>query len=215
MTIRDNIIKVLMNHPEGIDDDDLARVLNLSARQQANSRCRQLAKEGLVIRRQFQGKIHNYWAGKDIPDVKVETVESNNVDLPRNSDWFWEGNVQSVVINFLVTQGYKILSAADTATHQTGIDIKAIKDNNEFWVTVKGYPRDTQKTNPSVQASHWFKQAIFDIIEYRQIRKDVKLAAAFPDFRRYRRISEKITWFKPVANFEYIWVDERGNVSSE
>ncbi len=45
-----------MNHPEGIDDDDLARVLNLSARQQANSRCRQLAKEGLVIRRQFQGQ---------------------------------------------------------------------------------------------------------------------------------------------------------------
>ncbi len=62
------------------------QVLNLSARQQANSRCRQLAKEGFSYSSSIQGKIHNYWAGKDIPDVKVKTVESNNVDLPRNSD---------------------------------------------------------------------------------------------------------------------------------
>ena len=37
-------------------------------------------------------------------------------------DWFWEGNVQSAVIQHLVTQGYKIMSVADTASHQAGKD---------------------------------------------------------------------------------------------
>jgi len=48
MTIRNRIIDHLKNHPEGIDDDDLAFNLGLKSRQQANTRCRQLEKEGFV-----------------------------------------------------------------------------------------------------------------------------------------------------------------------
>src|SRR5215208_4498952 len=101
MTIKQNIISYLQNHPEGVDDDDLARALRLSARQQANMRCRELEKEGLVIRRLRNGKIHNFWAGKD-KDVVImpsgalipQIIES---DIPKFAHWFWEGNVQSKV----------------------------------------------------------------------------------------------------------------------
>lgn len=62
MTIKESIISFLQNHPDGADDDELANVLGLSARQQANSRCRQLEKEGLVVRRLVNGKIRNFWA---------------------------------------------------------------------------------------------------------------------------------------------------------
>ena len=63
MTIKEQISVYLQKHPERIDDDMLARNLNLSARQQANSQCRQLVKEGLVERRKVGGKIHNFWIG--------------------------------------------------------------------------------------------------------------------------------------------------------
>lgn len=215
MTIKDRIFNFLKNHPEGIDDDDLARVLNLKSRQQANSRCRQLEEEGFVVRRQYQGKIHNFWKGKDIPLIEQKPVEIVNSESSNHTDWFWEGNVQGKVIHYLSMQGYMIVSSADTASHQTGIDIKAKKDNQELWVTVKGYPHGTPKTNPSVQAGHWFKQAIFDIIEYRDIGKTLNLALALPDFPRYHRLAERISWLKSAANYHYFWVDKLGNVLIE
>ncbi len=66
MTIKQRIISFLQNNPEGFDDDDLARALNLKSRQQANSRCRALEIEGLVVRRRVNGKIRNFWASKEI-----------------------------------------------------------------------------------------------------------------------------------------------------
>jgi hypothetical protein len=218
MTIKQRITSYLQNHPEGVDDDELARVLDLRARQQANSRCRELEKEGLVIRRQVNGKIHNVWAGKAVPFapsvVLSNTQESQRV-LSKSENWFWEGNVQAKVISFLVAQGYHIRSVADTASHQQGIDIVADREGKHLWVSVKGYPQGTAKTNPSVQAGHWFKQAIFDVIEYRERDSNVLLAVALPDYPRYHSLARKITWFKPVANFSYLWVKEDGEVSTE
>jgi hypothetical protein len=217
MTIKQRIISFLQSHPEGVDDDELARVLDLSARQQANIRCRELEKEGLVIRRQVNGKIHNFWMGKDIaivsPAVSIPQAIEN--DLPKSAYWFWEGNVQSEVINYLEALSYQIHSFADTATYQRGIDIVAEKDGKTLWVSVKGYPRGTAKTNPLVQAGHWFKQAIFDMIEYRERDQHALLAVALPDYPRYHALAQKITWLKPVANFSYFWVKENGEVSVE
>jgi len=217
VTIKQRIISYLQNHPEGVDDDELARILELSARQQANIRCRELENEGLVIRRQVKGKIHNFWAGKSVSiSASVPPNLQNSPDmLPKSEHWFWEGNVQSNIVNNLAKQGYNIRSVADTAGHQQGIDIVADKDGEIMWVTVKGYPQSTEKTNPSVQASHWFKQAIFDIIEYRERDKDVSLAVALPDYPRYHSLAQKITWIKPIANFSYFWVNEQGDVSVE
>jgi hypothetical protein len=213
MTIKQHIISFLQNHPEGIDDDVLARALNLSARQQANTRCRELAKEGLVIRRQVNGKIHNFWAEKYVQQSPIAPV--TKIGHSKYDDWFWEGNVQSKVIAFLVLQNYHIRSVANTATHQQGIDIVAEKDGKSLWVSVKGYPQGTQKTQPTTQAAHWFKQAIFDLVEYRERDKEVFLAVAFPDYPRYHRLAEKISWLKPVAKFSYFWVRENGEVSVE
>ena len=214
MTIKQRILMYLQTHPEGIDDDDLARTLNLSARQQANTRCRELEKEGLVIRRKVDGKIQNFWTGKRIQTVIPPEIKSKVTD-PKYNDWFWEGNVQSAVVMYLVSQAYQIRSVADTASHQRGIDIIAEKEGTNLWVSVKGYPRGTTKTNPSVQAGHWFKQAIFDIIEYRERNKDVILAVAFPDYPRYHNLVGKISWFKSVANYSYFWVKENGEVNIE
>jgi hypothetical protein len=77
---------------------------------------------------------------------------------------------------------------------------------------VKGYPRGTGKTHPSTQAGHWFKQAVFDIIEYRGENEIAELGMALPDFPRYRALAQKINWFQSVARFVYYWVQESGEV---
>jgi hypothetical protein len=214
MTTKQRIVSFLQNHPEGIDDDELAKVLALHARQQANMQCRELEKEGLVIRRQINGKIHNFWAGKDIQPMSPSEHKLEN-NLPKFSYWFWEGNIQAKVIEYLVTQNYQITSQADTASHQRGIDIVAEKSGINLWVSVKGYPKGTEKTTPSVQASHWFKQVIFDMVEYRERDKEVSLAVALPDCPRYHSMAKKILWLKPEAKFSYFWVKENGEVSVE
>jgi hypothetical protein len=214
MTIKQRIASYLQNLHEGIDDDELAGVLNLKSRQQANQRCHELEREGFVIRKKVNGKIHNFWAENPLPaptpaQVVVEPTASK-FEL-----WFWEGNVQLKVVEFLAAQKYQIRSVADTATYQRGIDIVAEGDGKELWVTVKGYPKGTDRTNPSLQASHWFKQVIFDVIEYRQRDRDVSIAVALPDYPRYRGMSKKITWLQPVANFYYLWVNETGEITVE
>jgi len=214
MTIKQSIISFLQTRPEGTDDDELARALTLKFRQQANIRCRELEKEGLVIRRKVKGKIHNFWAGKSSAPISTTTPKLS-IDSPRYEPWFWEGNVQSRVVNYLVSQTNQIHSVADTASHQQGKDIIAEKSGKQLWISVKGYPKGTDKTNPSTQAGHWFKQAIFDVIEYREEDRNVSLAVALPDFRRYHFLANKISWFKPVANFIYFWVGQNGEVLSE
>lgn len=214
MTVKQRIISSLQNHSEGIDDDELTRILGLSARQQANSICRQLEKEGLVVRRIVNGKIHNFWAGKSIPPSPL-IISRSQYNLPKSELWFWEGNVQSRVVSYLTSQNYHIRSVTDTASHQQGIDIVAEKNGKQLWVSVKGYPEGTDRTNPSTQAGHWFKEAIFDIIVYRGQDKGISLGLALPDYPRYRSLAQKIPWFKLVANFNYYWVQESGEVIVE
>ena len=214
MATKQRINSFLQRHPEGANDDELARALGLSFRQQANMRCRELEKEGLIIRQEVSGKIRNFWVGESGESLSTTTtISQESKDNPsKYENWFWEGNVQSKVISYLSTQGYQIQSVADTASHQQGIDIVAEKNGEPIWVSVKGYPKGTDKTNPSVQARHWFKQAIFDIIAYREQDRNVLLAVALPDFPRYRSMAERITLIKPAANFYYFWVNESGDV---
>jgi len=219
MTIRERIVEYLKKHPEGVDDDMLARNLNLSARQQANSRCRKLEAEGLVERRKVRGKIHNFWVGGEGRGAIAKKHSTARKKETEKTDyheaWYWEGNVQAVVVGFLAGQRIRVMSVADTASRQRGKDIEAVKDGKPVWVSVKGYPRGTEKTNPTTQASHWFKQAVFDILEYRGEDSSVELGLALPDFPRYRDLAARITWLQPLANFTYYWVQESGEVKEE
>lgn len=214
-TIRDQIILYLQDHPEGVDDDMLAQALALKQRQQANSRCRELEREGFVFRRVVNGKIRNFWVdSKQVPLKQTEGPKKAtlNSDLGRTKNWFWEGNVQAQVVKYLVAQQFLIRSVADTASHQHGVDIIAERDGRQLWISVKGYPQGTEKTQPTTQAGHWFKNVVFDMLAYRGENKSIKLGIALPDFPRYRSLAARIAWFKAVADFVYFWVQENGEV---
>ena len=219
-TIRERILDYLQRHPEGIDDDELALALGLRQRQQANSRCRQLAAEGIVVRRTVDGKIHNFLApsARAAPDTLPRALAasvSSRQEAISDRPWYWEGNVQDRVIAHLRRSGYRIVRSADTASRETGKDIEAQGPDGPLWVTVKGYPAGTPRTRPTTQASHWFKQALFDIVAWRGESASAQLALALPDFPRYRRMAEKVRWLQPVARFAYFWIDEDGTVRVE
>lgn len=212
MKNREKVIEFLQEHLDGIDDDQLAKALNFKARQQANIICRKLEGEKLVVRRLVKGKTHNFWTGGNYTERERKPAIKKNKKM---NTWYWEGNVQNQVIHFLEGQKFRIVSSADTASHEQGKDIVAEINGVTLWVTVKGFPTGTDKTKPSTQAGHWFKDAVFDILQYRGASKENKLGLALPDFPRYRSLAKRIAWLKPIADFVYFWVKEDGQVVVE
>ena len=210
-TIHHQIIEYLKKHPEGIDDDMLAEALQLKYRQQANSRCRQLEKEGLIIRRKSHGKINNFWR-TDARTKEAKFINKPLSSIDNSQPWFWEGNVQETVVQYLDKHGYTIISAVNTASKERGKDIEAEINGRFLWITVKGFPKGTKKTHPSTQAGHWFKGATFDLLQYRGESHEADLGMALPDFPRYHNLAKKISWIQPVLKFTYYWVSEDGSV---
>ncbi len=203
-TIRTQIIEYLDLHPEGVDDDQLTGALKLKHRQQANNRCRQLAEEGFVDRRKLNGKICNFLIVDATTALQAKTRRTA-VD-PSDQPWFWEGNVQNTVVEYLKKSGHTIVNAVDTASREQGKDIEATKDGKTIWITVKGYPKGTPRTRPSTQAEHWFKGAVFDLLKWRGESREAVIAVAFPDYPRYRKLLKKISWSLPVIRFDVFWV---------
>jgi Holliday junction resolvase len=53
-------------------------------------------------------------------------------------EWYWEGNVQSRIVGYLQTQGWRIIREADTERHEKGVDILAFRDGKMLAIEVKG-----------------------------------------------------------------------------
>lgn len=177
-----------------------------------------MAAQGIIDRKQVSGKLRNFakpGVSKKLAAQTPVLVAPEPVGpLPGARPWFWEGNVQAAVVAYLVKQGYTIASVANTATKERGKDIVAQKDGRSLFVTVKGYPQGTDKTNPLVQAGHWFKDATFDMVLWRGENPKAELAIALPDYPRYRKLAERVEWFRSVAHFRFLWVCEDGLVQA-
>jgi hypothetical protein len=190
-----------------------------------------LAKEGLL----------NRYRGLCSGDKKIKLINcfiDDSVTVPRRIDtvtvtsispitgtamqeeikqkWYWEGNVQNKIVEFLKQHGYKILNDANTASKEPGVDIVAISpEMKRLLVSVKGFPSEEQ-SNKSTQARHWFAEAIFDLVLYRQDFPEVSLAIGIPyGFPAYLNLSKKVTWFQQSLPFRYFWVTQDGNVTEE
>ncbi len=205
-TIASKILAYLREHPEGADDDQISDALDIKPRQSVNQTCRRLEKAGLLRRDKSGNKITN-----TVLDVSNPLV-SNKESQPTDSSWHTEANTQKLVIDWLESKGWKILSSANTATKERGPDISAEKSGTKLLVTVKGFPQGTERTRPNVQARHWFIQGFHDLLIWRGEDKEVNLLYALPDFPRYRTMAERVIWLKPTIAFAFLWVKEDGSV---
>ena len=117
MTIKDAVLAYMSASSSGVTDSDLRQALGVKHHAQVNQRCRELASAGLIVRRQEEDGIRNYFVAS--PAQKPQVAATVISDRP----WFWEGNVQAAVVRHLVKEGFDVVRVADTSSREHGKDI--------------------------------------------------------------------------------------------
>jgi len=172
----------------------------VALRQTVNSICRSFSQNSDLLL--YNGKCNHFHKTKATNQlisiykehIHMIEIKSNDQLLTSSRPWYWEGNVQSTFVSFLVQNNYTIRSVADTASRISGKDIIAIsRDNDELWVSVKGYSDNIA----NIQAHQWFSGVIYNLFLYHGENPDVHLANASPEgFVTYRNLIPRIDWLK-------------------
>lgn len=198
LSLRERIFEFIARFP-GRDDDEIAEALSIQPRQTVNQACRSLAQAGRLLRKPGpKGKIANYparaFSASSSTDDKAVEMDASNA----NFDWYWEGNVCSALATFLRENGWVITAVADTLSKQRGPDIVAVREHQKLIMEVKGFPpstyRDTRRaaeqkrTAPTIQAQHWYAQAILKALRLQHEHPEALVGIALPDFPRYRNL---------------------------
>lgn len=139
-----------------------------------------------------------------------------------SGEWHSEANVQAALVTALARAGWRILSVANTATKEHGIDVIASRDGRTVGVEVKGFPSrgyadparaaEVKRTSPSTQAGHWYSQAILAAMRLRGKEPTWRSVIALPDFPRYRDLHTETAGSLAAAEIEVWWVDQTGAV---
>jgi hypothetical protein len=223
MTHRATIVTFLTSAAGPICDDCLSARTRIRPRQTVHLNCSRMAKTNEISR--STATVCHYCRSQKICSLpstglailasRPASVQVATVAGPHGL-WHWEGNIQAALVTWLTTQGWTILRTADTAAKAAGKDIVTEREGRELWISVKGYPRGTQKTNPSTQARHWFAHAVFDLALYRNESESTDLALGLPDgFTTYQKLADRVTWLRCHLPFTIYWVSESGHVRAQ
>jgi Holliday junction resolvase-like predicted endonuclease len=164
------------------------------------------------------------------PPVVHSAVTPAAAASPRDPDepaelageWHTEANVQASLVTALAAGGWRILSVANTATKEHGIDVIASRDGQTVGIEVKGFPsrgyadparaNEVKRTSPSTQAGHWYSQAVLAAMRLRGKEPGWRSVIALPDFPRYRALCVETAGSLAAAHIEVWWVDQAGTV---
>lgn len=158
------------------------------------------------------------------PTVRVAPAAARPVATSDElgGEWHTEANVQAALVTALAGEGWRILSVANTATKEHGIDVIASRDGQTIGVEVKGFPSrnyadparagEPKRTSPSTQAGHWYSQAVLAAMRLRGKEPGWGSVIALPDFPRYRDLHAETAGSLAVAQIEVWWVDQAGTV---
>jgi hypothetical protein len=210
MAIADRILLFLRENPYGADDGEIARVLGLKRRQQANAECKALAERGLIIREYVKGQVRNLPlpAGQTVPGGAAPAPDQARWDRP----WSWEGNVEAAVQKHLASTGWTIAEKATSDGDERAPDISAMGDDGTLWVSVKGYPPETARSRTN-QARQSFADGLLDLIVWRSTNAEAALALALPDFIAYRRLAEHTAPVLALLAARLLWTHADGVVA--
>ena len=145
--------------------------------------------------------------------------------VPDAHGWPWEGHVQGLFASHLVGRGWILDGIADTATKAHGVDVLAHTDGRRLGAEVKGWPSrnyadprrnaETKPTQPTLQAGHWFSQAIMKALMLLDSHPGRESLAVLPDFPRYRDLAHRTTTGLHRAGVHVVFVREDGSVVSD
>ena len=220
MTVQDKILTTL-RATDRLCDDCLSEATGVTPRQTINAYCRVLSSRKVVARatedcaRCGRTKIVNR-VGAVGPRQSSTLPESGIRKLPAAESgrpWYWEGNVQRRIVEFLKGNGCMVQSEADTASRQQGKDIVARNPEGQLlWITVKGFPEKSKNT----QARHWFAGALHDLARYRNEDKNAVLAMGLPHgFKTYEGLIKRDDAVRRFLDYRVYWVEADGTVNVE
>jgi Holliday junction resolvase-like predicted endonuclease len=142
--------------------------------------------------------------------------------LERLEAWHTEASVQASLVTALAAEGWRILSVANTATREHGIDVIASRAGRTVGIEVKGFPSrgyadparadEVKRTSPSTQAGHWYSQAVLAAMRLRGKEPGWRSVIALPDFPRYRDLQAETAGSLAAAQIEVWWLDQAGAV---
>jgi Holliday junction resolvase-like predicted endonuclease len=180
---------------------------------------RHLAALGYEVR----GEIDSRTSAPTTPPARRTVLSRSSGGADLGEEWHTEANVQAAVVTALAASGWHILSVANTATKEQGIDIIAARDGRTVGVEVKGFPSrgyadparagETKRTSPSTQAGHWYSQAVLAAMRLRGKEPTWRSVLALPDFPRYRDLHAETVGSLSAAQIEVWWVYPDGTVS--
>jgi hypothetical protein len=87
MTNKEEIFDLINNHPEGLDDDDIAEMTGIQPRQQVQQLCNQLADSKRILRQSIgkagkRRKIHNF-----PPSVEIDAPAATTSTGAESENW--------------------------------------------------------------------------------------------------------------------------------
>jgi hypothetical protein len=135
-----------------------------------------------------------------------------------------EATVQALLVAHLAGEGWSIQRVADTGAREHGIDILATRDSRILAVEVKGYPArryadprragEVKPTAPSVQARHWYAQAILKAMLTRDDNPEYEIAIGLPDAPTYRTLHRRTRGSLDQLAMKVMFIDSEGRVST-
>jgi hypothetical protein len=139
----------------------------------------------------------------------------------RTEDWFWEGNIQQKIIDFLNSmEGYKIIRICDPKTK--GPDILVERHGILRQIEVKGYPSEKyvagpsegqkKPTNPRLQAKHWFGEALLALLIAKSNNTELEISLGLPKKQIYIDLLNDTSWARRIMGISCYIVDESGDV---
>lgn len=145
----------------------------------------------------------------------------------KTADWFWEGNVQQKIIDYVNNQeGFQIVHFSNPKAkgkQGQGPDIVAEWRGILRQVEVKGYPpaiytqgsKKGQAKQPSQQAGQakeWFAEALLALILAKSKDSKLEIALGLPELERYTRLLNETSWARKMMCIHCYLVDESGAV---
>lgn len=199
MTVKEEVLLAVQNFP-GITDTDLEKRTKHS-HQVINIACRQLVKEGVLVRRPNPDKggyLGNYPTGKPLK-LSSSTATSAPVRTTMNED-----AVKAHIKNRLEADGWNVNVAWG---HIHGVDVEASRNGTRWLIEVKG-----PGSRPEMRVNYFI--SILGEMLQRMDDPNAHYSIAFPDMPFFRGLWERLPLLaKQRTGIDLILVDEDGTLT--
>ena len=162
-TVKDRIFSFLRERPgKQFSDSEIRKALGINTHQQVNSRCRRLAREGKIIRREIGGRLMNYYQEGLEPIPPEPPIEPPikpgeiSISFKRDLEAFIFENIESIEEGlkpyrgesgrqYTVESGRIDILATDKEDNFVVIELKADKGGDAVLTQTLAYMVDIEK----------------------------------------------------------------------